>query len=385
MTKTSKLKHCSFCNKSSMQVKQLVAGPDRGAHTVYICNECVHIAHRATSGTLTDNHSQHHQLTPQTVYDHLHSCVIGQTEAKQCLSVAVCNHLKRLRADDVIDKSNVLLIGPSGSGKTLMVRTLADLLQVPFVQVDATVLTETGYVGEDVDVIAAMLLDEAQGNAALAQQGIVLIDEIDKRSRRGGEASTSKDVSGEGVQQALLKLIEGKAVKLKWAGQDVTVNTDQVLFIAAGAFVDLEQQRSATTIGFCAAAQPTEVDITPDDLIKYGLIPEFVGRFPVIAATQRLTECQLLEVLTEPKHSLTQQYRSLFALDGVQLDFDAQYLRSVAKRALARGTGARGLRSMMEKDLQQVQFELPDLQQQGVTSIVIDATGTPTYNHKVNT
>lgn len=383
MTPKDDLKHCSFCDKSSLQVKQLVAGPNLNRDTVYICNECIQIAYRATNASGKTAHShKNSSFTPQEIVEHLDRWVIGQHSAKQILSVAVYNHFKRHRVDHdkcQVDKSNVLLIGPSGSGKTLLVRTLAEILDVPFVQVDATVFTETGYVGEDADTIAAMLLDEADGEVEQAQQGIVLIDEIDKRSRRSGQTSTSKDVSGEGVQQALLKLIEGKPVKVKTgSGGEVTVDTTQVLFVAAGAFVGL-QDRHKQGIGFCVQPEQQHTDILPDDLIEYGLIPEFVGRFPVIATVETLTESALVQVLTEPHSNLTEQYRTLFELDSVKLEFDHDYLCALARKTLDYKTGARGLRSLLEKDLLAVQFRLPELKQQGITHVNIQADGTPTY------
>lgn len=386
MTKHSKLKHCSFCNKSSLEVKQLVAGPNCGADTVYICNECVHIAHRATSGQLRVL-SEHTVPEPRAIAEYLDRHVVGQDHAKQVLSVAAVNHLKRAHIDPArchIDKSNVLLIGPSGCGKTLLVRHLANQLDVPFVHVDATVFTETGYVGEDADSIAEMLLEQADGDVVRAQQGIVLIDEIDKRSRRSSQTSTSKDVSGEGVQQALLKLIEGKQVRVKSStGGETVVDTSQVLFIAAGAFVDLQQHKQRRNIGFAHSADADKsVDIVPEDLVQYGLIPEFVGRFPVIAELEQLTSEQLVQVLTEPEHSLTEQYRALFEIDHIQLEFAPQYLNNLAQRALVRNTGARALRSMLEQDLMPTQFQLPQLKQQGIVRVEMHADAHAQYHQQ---
>lgn len=381
-------RHCSFCNKTSGEVAKLVAGPPSGADTVYICNECVDLSYDAIHDRVKPPHIE--DITPSQIKLHLDQYVIGQEAAKRSLSVAVYNHYKRIRNPEVngilLKKSNVIMVGPSGTGKTLLVSTLAQLLNVPFVHVDATVFTETGYVGEDVESIAMRLLDEADGDPEAASRGIVLIDEIDKRSRRGGEASTTKDVSGEGVQQALLKLIEGKEVTVEpRQGSEVTVDTTNVLFIAAGAFVGLEQLRVQKSIGFGAREVPSdEIDITSEDLIKYGMIPEFVGRFPMITALHALDHDMLVEVITKPRNCLVDQYRGLFSLDHVQLEFSPEYINELASSTLKRKVGARALQGMLERDLMPVQFVLPELKDQGVQRVTIHPHGKPQYHKGEN-
>lgn len=375
-------KRCNFCNKTSAEVRKLVAGPKTSDPMAYICNECIDLSYNAIHDRIrppvvTD------QITPKEIKNHLDQFVIGQDSAKTALSVAVYNHYKRLRGRDLpvkLRKSNVLMVGPSGTGKTLLVSTLAELLQVPFVHVDATVFTETGYVGEDVETIAARLVDAAKNDPELAGRGIVLIDEIDKRSRRSGESSTNKDVSGEGVQQALLKMIEGREVDIKLPnGHEVTVDTTNVLFIAAGAFVGLEQIKNRKSIGFGAKNTPGDIEVTAEDLIQYGLIPEFVGRFPVITALTELDKQMLIDIITKPRNCLVDQYRTLFDLDQINLEFSEEYIDQLATATLKRKVGARGLQGMLERDLMPVQFVLPELRDSGVRNITIQSHGKPKY------
>lgn len=386
MTDTKSVDRCSFCNKHKDQVVKLIVG-----HDVAICNECVDLCQNLLEDAKKiKKPADVAKLDPQAIHQYLDQYVEGQTQAKIVLSVAVANHYKRIARDHntEVQKTNVLVIGPTGTGKTLLARTVARYLDVPFVIADATTLTEAGYVGDDVESLIGRLYSAAGNDIKRTQRGIVFLDEVDKIARKSENPTVSRDVSGEGVQQALLKLIEGTRCKVSVQGgrknpgtDTVEIDTTDILFIVGGAFVGLDEivkkRTQGTTIGFNVAVDAETINshaVNYDDLVKYGMIPEFVGRFPNVITLENLNKSQLINILTQVKNNLIEQYQWLFKQDGIELEFDSESLEMIAERTMANRTGARGLHTELERVLLPHMYNLQDYQRRNILKIAIDKT-----------
>ena len=386
---------CRFCKRDRDQVKKMIEGPpDDDNEVVYICDECVDICHAEVHKKVISDSKDDivpEKMTPAEIKEHLDEYVVGQESAKTAMSVVIYNHYKRLLApeDDVeLEKANMMMIGPTGSGKTHIVKTIARLFDLPYVIADANSFTEAGYVGDDVQSLITRLIQNANDDLKKAQHGIVFIDEIDKIRRKEGSSSANRDVSGEGVQQALLKMVEGSIVMIK---DKYEFNTKDILFVSSGAFVGLDAQIKEKSIdsgiGFGAKlkndkSKKIKYEVKPEDLIEYGMIPEFVSRFPIVEWLDELDETLLVRILKEPKNNLLAQFKKMFKIDGVELVFDEKYLADVAHQSIARKMGARGLRSIIEKTLRDTQFDLPALPDRGIQKVTVQSSGDVKYHYK---
>lgn len=383
---------CSFCHES--HVDYIIEGPVINDQKIYICENCITESYKTIERSKKEQVSEKfvNNLTPSEIKEHLDNYIIGQDQAKRSICVAIYNHYKRINQTNPeveIQKNNIMMIGPSGTGKTLIAKTVADIMNVPFTICDATSITETGYVGNDVEHVIENLIIAADGNIAKAEAGIIFIDEIDKKRKKSSYSNEHKDASGEGVQQALLKLVEGTRVRVRnpLSGNKVDIDTKNILFICGGAFVGLndivkQNRQGNQKIGFNAQVQKQEecdimyLSAKSDDLIDYGLIPEFVGRFSTVVALDRLTESSMRSILTEPKNAITKQYQELFKIDGVNLILSEGYIDRVAKTGFEQKTGARSLRTIIENDLKDVQFDLPQLSKDGIKYVYVHDDGT---------